>query len=118
MDGLQPASPIPINTMDRRGGRLPRCTMRSPNHNCWQISLDESDRIRPILPVAQKAQPMAQPTWEETQSVVVGLPRVVWGMSTASTLLPSCRRRRGLVAAVGRFEGFDEAYGLAAEGLH
>ena len=60
---------------------------------------------------------MAQPTWEETQSVVVGLPRVVWGMSTASTLVV-CRRRPPLGRAVGRFDRFDEAYGSAAEGLH
>ena len=51
-----------------------------------------SDAVRcrrsPILPVRQNAQPIAQPTWVETQNVCFG----VSGMKTDSICLPSSRR--------------------------
>jgi hypothetical protein len=46
-----------------------------------------------MVPVAQKVQPMAQPTWDETHSVA----RVPCRITTASTRSPSCKRTRSLV---------------------
>ena len=57
------------------------------------ISSAVSDRTRPRLPLAQNAQPIAQPTWVETHCVR----RPCAGMTTVSTAWPSARPRRSFV---------------------
>ena len=51
------------------------------------ISSAVSDRTRPRLPLAQNAQPIAQPTWVETHCVR----RPCAGMTTVSTAWPSSK---------------------------
>mmetsp|Transcript_77343 Transcript_77343/g.136402 ORF Transcript_77343/g.136402 Transcript_77343/m.136402 type:complete len:337 (+) Transcript_77343:371-1381(+) len=80
--GLQPASPIPMNTMFVSGGMASRCASRRPWNTCDRISSAVRFWMSPILPVAQKMQPRLQPTWDDTQRVVRG--RTPWGMRTLS----------------------------------
>ena len=64
-------------------GRIPKTRVLQ----CMPLGDDVSDRsrfrINPICAVSQKSQPMAQPTWLETQSVCVSEPsRLGMGIST------------------------------------
>src|SRR5271169_4644561 len=68
-------------------GQLPSAslpTSRFAHHNCPMISAVERLRLKPCLPVEQKAQSSVQPAWVEMHSVALS----VSGMNTVSTALP------------------------------
>ncbi len=65
---------------------------------CPTISPAVRCRTSPILPVRQKPQDMAQPTWVDTQKVMAG----VSGMNTDSIRRPSLELEDELPGAVGR----------------
>ena len=64
------------------------------------ISSAASERTTPRAPLAQKAQPMAQPTCVEMHWVK----RPVAGMSTVSTALPSAKPRSSFSVPSADFE--------------
>ena len=78
---------------------MPMTTMlvTSPNERasmCWAtISSAASERERPFAPLAQKAQPMAQPAWVEMHWVK----RDAAGMRTVSTASPSAKETRSFL---------------------
>ena len=78
---------------------MPMTTMlvTSPNERasmCWAtISSAASERERPFAPLAQKAQPMAQPAWVEMHWVK----REAAGMRTVSTASPSAKETRSFL---------------------
>lgn len=71
-------SPMPMKTT------FLTARWRRASTTCARISMLATWRIRPLLPVMQKRQPTAQPTWVETQSPSRG-------SSTLSTICPSAR---------------------------
>ena len=96
---LSRGSPMPMKTRLRstgQSGRVsPRCSRAT--RICPRISPMLRLRAKPILPVAQKVQAMAQPTCEERHWLQRRLPsRASEGMSTLSTSAPSSMRRRNL----------------------
>ena len=89
-------SPIPMNTMFLISKPVRpvhgSSTWKRAAWSCAAISAADRLRIRPICAVSQKRQPMAQPTWLETQSVRVVVPsRWRIGMTTLSVSRPSPR---------------------------
>ena len=76
---------MPISTMLKR--RSCRPSSRASTRTCPAISPAVRCRASPICPVRQNRQPIAHPTWVETQKVIAG----VSGMNTDSTLRPSAR---------------------------
>ena len=93
---LARGSPMPMNT--RLSTRSP--AICSAARICPRISEAVRLRVKPSRPLAQKRQPKAQPTCEETQSVSRELcappcPTAA-GMMTDSTRWPSCMRERNL----------------------
>ena len=71
---LWSGSPIPMNTRlvsGRGAGPSPSSTSRRLARWTWStISPAVRCRASPMVPVMQKVQPSAQPTWVETQSVL------------------------------------------------
>ena len=99
---LSRGSPIPINTMLRSMGHSglssPRCARATST--CPNISPMVMLRSKPICPVEQKVQPMAQPTCDETHCVQRRTPsRESEGISTVSTRAPSSSRSKNLVVS-------------------
>ena len=86
-------SPMPMKTT------FFTARMRRASTTWARISMLVTCRIRPLLPVMQKRQPTAQPTWVETQSPSRG-------SSTLSTICPSAnstsRREPSLPACSDR----------------
>eukprot|EP00967_Tisochrysis_lutea_P124284 scaffold207704_cov33-Tisochrysis_lutea.AAC.3 len=66
---LSPGSPIPIKTTLRTGGKPHSRATRTAACTCSRISSAESERSRPMVPVAQKAHARPHPTCDETHSV-------------------------------------------------
>ena len=92
---------MPMNTTLRTSAPALRraCT------SCSRISPLDRFPSSPMVPVAQKLQPILQPTCELTHSVVRGSPatrRAVlapWRITTVSTRSPSCSSTSSLVTA-------------------
>ena len=94
---LSSGSPMPMNTiLWKRHPSLSRAVS-----TCAIISPAPRDLTSPWPPVSQNAQPIRQPTCEETQSVALPSsgPRTAIGMRTHSTARPSSRRNRTLAVA-------------------
>ena len=87
---LSSGSPMPMNTRFLSGLRpCSRAYLRATS--TWpRISPLVRLRVKPMSPVAQKVQPMGQPTWVDRHWVSRPSP----GMSTVSTSAPSAMRRR------------------------
>ncbi len=82
-------SPIPIRTT--LVTRSPSARRMRAKWSTWAtISPAVRSRRNPAWPVAQKAQPIGQPTWVETQTVR----RRSYCISTTSTVSPSRNRSR------------------------
>ena len=79
---------MPISTMLKR--RSCRSSSRASTRTCPAISPAVRCRANPIFPVRQNRQPIAQPTWVDTQKVIAG----VSGMNTDSMPRPSARVNR------------------------
>src|SRR5574341_172226 len=78
---LSIGSPMPMSTTLVTGRAPP--SSRFASQSCPTISPVLRLRLKPCLPVEQKAQSSVQPAWLDTHSV----PRPVSGMNTASTAL-------------------------------
>mmetsp|Transcript_55979 Transcript_55979/g.121865 ORF Transcript_55979/g.121865 Transcript_55979/m.121865 type:complete len:229 (+) Transcript_55979:951-1637(+) len=83
-------SPIPMKTTLESRSSLARSSVAN-RAACSKISSADKLRLKPICPVAQKVQPMAQPTWDEMQAVRLF---VSYGISTDSMSWPSARRHK------------------------
>ena len=99
---LSRGSPMPMKTRLRSTGQSglvsPRCSRAT---RIWpRISPMVMLRSKPMVPVLQKVQAMAQPTCEDRHWVQRRTPsRESLGMSTVSTSAPSWRRSRNLVVS-------------------
>ena len=97
---------MPIYTRFRMMGLSGRV---SPSHaraacTCPRISPMLMLRVKPSLPVLQKVQAMAQPTWVDRHWVMRVVPALsVLGISTVSTCSPSARRSRNLTVPSSLF---------------
>ena len=91
---LASGSPMPMNTILVSGVRASLRIQSRTAHTWLTISAVVRLRRKPMAPVRQKVQPMAQPTWEETHRVL----RSSSGMSTDSITAPSSRRKANLTA--------------------
>jgi len=99
---LSNGSPMPMNTILRSMGHSglssPRCARATSI--CPRISAMVMLRSKPICPVEQKVQAMAQPTCEDTHCVQRRTPsRESEGISTVSTRAPSSSRSRNFVVS-------------------
>ena len=82
---LSSGSPMPMKTTF-----VMRPSRRDISTAWSSISPTVRFRVKPSAPVAQKAQPIAQPTWVERQTVW----RLSSRIETASTRAPSSKRKR------------------------
>ena len=94
---LSSGSPMPMNTILRSMGHSGLSSPRWARATsiCPRISAMLILRSKPICPVEQNVQAIAQPTWDDTHCVQRRTPsRESEGMSTVSTSAPSSSRNK------------------------